>query len=90
MRRLLGMVPFIFLVSVTVFVLIKLPPGDFASNYAAALAASGETVDDTMMAELRHRYGLDQSLPVQYARWIGGVARAISASRSSGSSRSAR
>lgn len=74
-RRLLGMVPFIFLVSVTVFVLIKLPPGDFASNYAAALAASGETVDDTMMAELRHRYGLDQSLPVQYARWIGGVAR---------------
>lgn len=75
MRRLLGMVPFIFLVSVTVFVLIKLPPGDFASNYAAALAASGETVDDTMMAELRHRYGLDQSLPVQYARWIGGVAR---------------
>ncbi len=69
------MIPFIFLVSVTVFVLIKLPPGDFASNYAAALAASGETVDDTMMAELRHRYGLDQSSPVQYARWIGGVAR---------------
>ena len=60
------MIPFIFLVSITVFVLIKLPPGDFASNYAAALSASGETVDDTMVAELRHRYGLDQSLPVQY------------------------
>ncbi len=72
-RRLLGMIPFIFLVSVTVFVLIKLPPGDFASNYAAALAASGETVDDTMLAELRHRYGLDQPLPVQYVRWIGSV-----------------
>ncbi len=74
-RRLLGMIPFIFLVSVTVFVLIKLPPGDFASNYAAALAASGETVDDTMLAELRHRYGLDQSLPVQYVRWISSVAQ---------------
>jgi peptide/nickel transport system permease protein len=50
LRRLLGMVPFIFLVSVTVFVLIKLPPGDFVTNYAAALAASGETVDDSMLA----------------------------------------
>lgn len=74
-RRLMGMIPFIFLVSITVFVLIKLPPGDFASNYAAALAASGETVDDTMLAELRHRYGLDQSLVVQYARWMEGVAQ---------------
>ena len=72
-RRLMGMIPFIFLVSITVFVLIKLPPGDFASNYAAALAASGETVDDTMLAELRHRYGLDQPLAVQYLRWISGV-----------------
>ena len=74
-RRLLGMIPFVFLVSITVFVLIKLPPGDFASNYAAALAASGETVDDTMLAELRHRYGLDQPLPVQYVRWISSVVR---------------
>ena len=74
-RRLLGMIPFVLLVSVTVFVLIKLPPGDFASNYAAALSASGETVDDTMMAELRHRYGLDQPIAVQYLRWIAAVAQ---------------
>ena len=74
-RRLAGMVPFIFLVSITVFVLIKLPPGDFVSNYAASLAASGETVDDSMLAEMRHRYGLDQSWPVQYWHWISGVAQ---------------
>jgi peptide/nickel transport system permease protein len=73
-RRLAGMVPFIFLVSVTVFVLIKLPPGDFVSNYAASLASSGETVDDSMLAEMRHRYGLDRSWPVQYWQWISGVA----------------
>jgi peptide/nickel transport system permease protein len=74
-RRLLGMIPFIFLVSITVFLLIKLTPGDFVSNYAASLAASGETVDDAMLASMRSRYGLDQPLLIQYWDWISGVAR---------------
>ena len=73
LRRLLGMIPFIFLVSITVFMLIKLTPGDFVSNYAAALAAAGETVDDAMLASMRARYGLDQSWIVQYWDWISGV-----------------
>lgn len=72
-RRLLGMIPFIILVSITVFTLIKLTPGDFVSNYAAALAAAGETVDDAMLDSMRARYGLDQSWPVQYWDWISGV-----------------
>ena len=72
-RRVLGMVPFIFLVSVTVFMLIKLTPGDFVSNYAAALAAAGETVDDAMLDSMRTRYGLDQPWIVQYWDWILGV-----------------
>lgn len=74
-RRLLGMIPFIFLVSVAVFLLIKLTPGDFVSNYAASLAASGETVDDSMLADMRMRLGLDQPVLVQYWDWISGVAR---------------
>ncbi len=74
-RRLLGMIPFIFLVSVAVFLLIKLTPGDFVSNYAASLAASGETVDDAMLADMRTRLGLDQPLLVQYWDWISGVLR---------------
>jgi peptide/nickel transport system permease protein len=72
-RRLLGMIPFIILVSITVFGLIKLTPGDFVSNYAAALAAAGETVDDAMLDAMRTRYGLDQPLIVQYWDWISGV-----------------
>ena len=73
LRRLLGMIPFIILVSITVFMLIKLTPGDFVSNYAAALAAAGETVDDAMLDAMRARYGLDQSWIVQYWDWISGV-----------------
>ncbi len=73
LRRLVGTIPFVILVSITVFVLIKLPPGDFVSNYAASLAASGETVDDAMLAAMRVQYGLDRSWVVQYWFWIGHV-----------------
>lgn len=72
-RRLLAMVPFVLLTSVTVFVLIQLPPGDYISNYAAQLAESQETVDDAALENLRERFGLGQPLHVQYWKWISGV-----------------
>jgi peptide/nickel transport system permease protein len=73
LRRLLATIPFVFLVSLTVFVLIQLPPGDFVTSYAAKLAASGETVDATTIADMRARFGLDQPMLAQYFHWIGGV-----------------
>ncbi|WP_127145240.1 ABC transporter permease [Pelagibacterium montanilacus] len=72
-RRLLAAIPFMFLVSITVFILIQLPPGDFATSYAASLSAAGEYVDQNTIAELRARYGLNDPLIVQYFRWIGGI-----------------
>lgn len=71
--RLVSTIPFMFMVSVTVFVLIQLPPGDFATSYAASLSAAGEYVDANTIAELRARYGLNDPLMVQYFRWIGGI-----------------
>ena len=73
LRRLLATIPFVFLVSLTVFVLIQLPPGDFVTSYVAKLAASGETVDATAIADMRARFGLDQPMLAQYFHWIGGV-----------------
>ncbi len=73
LRRLLGAIPLLILVSITVFVLIKLPPGDFVSNYAASLAASGETVDNAMLAAMRVQYRLDRPWVVQYWFWISHV-----------------
>jgi peptide/nickel transport system permease protein len=73
LRRLLGMIPFIVLVSFTVFVLIKLPPGDFVSNYAANLSASGETVNQATLTQMRQEFGLNQPFLVQYWDWIDGV-----------------
>ncbi len=73
LRRLLAMVPFVLLTSVTVFILIQLPPGDYISNYAAQLAESQETVDDAALKNLRERFGLGEPLHVQYLKWMGGV-----------------
>jgi peptide/nickel transport system permease protein len=72
-RRMLAIVPYMFALSVLIFVLIELPPGDFATTYAAQLSASGETVDQATVDSLRSRFGLDQPLYVQYWRWISGV-----------------
>ena len=73
LRRLLATIPFMFLVSLTVFILIQLPPGDFVTSYAAKLSAAGETVDAATLANMRARFGLDQPLMIQYFYWIGGV-----------------
>ena len=53
----------LFLASVLVFVGIRAIPGD------AALALGGEERDPAVLAQLRHKYGLDKPVPVQYARW---------------------
>jgi peptide/nickel transport system permease protein len=72
-KRLLWMIPSLFALSFLAFVLIQLPPGDYVTSYIATLAASNETVDKNAAAELRARYGLDQSMIVQYWKWISGI-----------------
>jgi peptide/nickel transport system permease protein len=72
-RRLLATIPFMLLVSLTVFVLIQLPPGDFVTSYAAKLSAAGETVDTATLDNMRVRFGLDQPLLVQYLKWIWAI-----------------
>jgi len=66
-RRLVQLVPTLFLVSVLVFLLQQLLPGDPATVLA------GEDADPQAIAEVRRLYRLDQPLPVQYAHWMAGV-----------------
>jgi peptide/nickel transport system permease protein len=68
-RRLLQLVPTLFLVSVLIFGLQQLLPGD------PALVMAGEEKDPEVIAQIRAQYHLDRPLPVQYAYWIGGVLR---------------
>lgn len=69
MRRLLGMVPVLLLVSVLVFSLLHLTPGDPAQSIL------GEEATPEAIAALRAKLGLDQPLPVQYVRWLGSTLR---------------
>jgi len=66
-RRLLQLVPTLFLVSVLIFSLQQLLPGD------PALVMAGEEKDPAVIEQIRKQYRLDQPLPVQYAHWVGGV-----------------
>jgi peptide/nickel transport system permease protein len=72
-KRLLFMIPSLFVISFLAFVLIQLPPGDFVTTYIATLAASNEVVDQKTAEDLRQRFGLDQPMIVQYAKWVVGI-----------------
>jgi peptide/nickel transport system permease protein len=72
-RRLLGMIPILLLISLVTFAIIQLPPGDFATSYASNLAAMGDTSSQDALESLRASYGLDQPLLVQYFKWMGNI-----------------
>ena len=72
-RRLIYMLVTLFAISVMTFIIIQLPPGDFVTAMVAQLNLQGTTVDPAEMAALRARYGLDNSLWVQYWKWISNI-----------------
>ncbi len=72
-RRILLMIPTVFLISIISFVALQLPPGDYLTSYAAQLREQGESVDQEAIDSLRERYGLGQPVYVQYAKWVYGI-----------------
>ncbi|HQU66705.1 MAG TPA: ABC transporter permease [Albidovulum sp.] len=72
-KRILTMIPTLFLTSILVFTIIELPPGDYFESYVAELKALGEDADLAEIDLLREKYGFDQPQYVRYARWVGGM-----------------
>ncbi len=58
------------LLTVAVFAIIQLPPGDFLTSHIAALEAAGTDVDEAQIQALRRYYGLDAGYVEQYFKWI--------------------
>jgi len=76
LRRLAASVPLLLAISIVCFVVIQLPPGDFASKYKDNLierAGMTESEADRLAGELRVQYGLDKPMPVQYLNWVWGI-----------------
>jgi peptide/nickel transport system permease protein len=69
------MIPTLFLVSILTFIIIQLPPGDFMTSLQSLAASSGSGADQASMDTLRHLYGLDEPVTVQYFKWISGFVR---------------
>ena len=67
LRRLLSAIPTLILVSLFVFTLQKLLPGD------PVQAMAGEERDPAVMEYLREKYRLNDPVPVQYVHWVGNV-----------------
>jgi peptide/nickel transport system permease protein len=71
--RILVMIPTLVMISMLVFTIIELPPGDYFESYVAEMRAIGESADLQEIEELRARYGFDQPLPMRYLHWVGGM-----------------
>ena len=71
--RLLLMIPTLLVVSIISFVIIQLPPGDFAESMVSNMMAMGDLVDETQIEQIRERYGLDLPMWQRYFKWMGGV-----------------
>ena len=70
-RRLLIMAPTLLAISVIVFVIIQLPPGNFLTSLLAQLEESGEVVDEQRIREIEEMFLLDRSGFEQYLHWSG-------------------
>ena len=72
-RRLLIMVPTLLAISLIIFVIIQLPPGDYFESYMNQLLSQGENVDMQRIEFLRQQYGFDRPMWEQYLVWVWGM-----------------
>lgn len=72
-KRLLTMIPTLLVISMLVFVIIQLPPGDYLESHIAELQSQGEKVDEQKIEFLRKQYGLDRPMIEQYGYWLLGM-----------------
>ncbi len=73
LARILVMIPTLIVISILVFTIIELPPGDYFESYVQELRMLGEAADLQEIAELKARYHFDEPAVVRYFYWVGGM-----------------
>jgi peptide/nickel transport system permease protein len=69
-RRFMFMLLSLMLLSFVSFLIIELPPGNYAEMYIKRLEVSGTRVDESLLLNLKARYGYDQPFMTRYFNWI--------------------
>jgi peptide/nickel transport system permease protein len=72
-QRFITMVVTLAFVSIVTFIVIELPPGDYAERYAFKLSASGVKINEDDLQGLRIRFGLDRPISERYWKWIKNI-----------------
>lgn len=73
-QRSIGMVITMFFVSIMVFVIMELPPGDYADRWAfRKYSGTGTQITEADLNNIRAEFGLDRPAPERYFNWISGI-----------------
>lgn len=72
-QRLLSIVPTLFIVSLIIFALMRILPGDVAQMILIGPEGEGGTATAEDIARVRSELGLDDPLVLQYIKWMGGM-----------------
>ncbi|MEM8852885.1 MAG: ABC transporter permease [Pseudomonadota bacterium] len=70
-RRCLGMIPTLLVISFLIFLIIELPPGDYLSNQIDQLRSQGESASIAKLEFMRKEFALDRPFFERYAVWLG-------------------
>ncbi len=73
LKRFTTMVFMLIGLSLIVFIILELPPGDYAERYVHDLRQSGAQVTYEQVDYYRHMLGLDRPWPERYLRWMGNM-----------------
>jgi peptide/nickel transport system permease protein len=74
LQRAFGMVVTMLLVSMMVFFIMELPPGDYATRWAfRKFSGTGTSITESDIENIRIEFGLDKPAYERYARWIFGI-----------------
>lgn len=72
-KRLLQLIPLLIAISIVIFIIIQLPPGDYLTTYIYQMERSGLEVNQSAVMNMVRRYNLDKPVYQQYFYWMKGI-----------------
>jgi len=73
LKRILIVIPMIFVISIMIFIIIQLPPGDYLTTHIMNLKSAGYEISEEQIARLVSLYDLDRPMHEQYISWIKNI-----------------